>query len=572
MHVGREVRSVSASVGDSPLPPASSRALRSGVVRLVVLASLACALLPSALWAWASYTQVQRDFDEIGPLLAERMAARTRARLDTARSEIEALAGQPALAAALGIAALSDALASALVDPGPFEALVAVDSAGNLLGSAGSSAALAGLLEMLKPTSPLESDLLDAMRSVELRKQLGRALPASIRQLELPGKATLSLASAPLRGAGSAAVLHGLVSRPWLGAALHTELAGFAGGVSLVDRQGRPVASARGDAAAGGVPGLELLLGFAGAGGSRYELPLGVLDCTLVAETSLFGGLQPAARVLAQALALSLVLVVGLGALAFWRATGMAAPLWSLFTGMRKVAREGGAVEVSHPGARGEAESLIQGFNAAVQRLWTRSVETERENLALREQNEAFQTQHQTLAKLTVTDSLTKLANRRFFEEQLSVEIKRMARHDSGLSMLVIDIDDFKKLNDEFGHAAGDEFLRQIAGILKENVRATDLVARYGGEEFVVVATDTPLDGAVVLGEKLRTAVAEASFIVDGTMRPRRATISVGAAEYHGSQTTLFKAADAALYQAKAAGKNCVVGGPTDDAEPEARA
>ena len=138
-------------------------------------------------------------------------------------------------------------------------------------------------------------------------------------------------------------------------------------------------------------------------------------------------------------------------------------------------------------------------------------------------------------------------------------EIKRLTCTHEGLSMLVVDIDDFKKLNDSFGHAAGDEFLKQIARILRECVRATDLVARFGGEEFVVLATGTDLEGARVLGEKLRTTVAEASFIMDETMRPRRATISIGVAQFKGSQTDLFNSADAALYEAKAAGKNCVV-------------
>jgi diguanylate cyclase (GGDEF)-like protein len=123
----------------------------------------------------------------------------------------------------------------------------------------------------------------------------------------------------------------------------------------------------------------------------------------------------------------------------------------------------------------------------------------------------------------------------------------------------VLDVDDFKKINDTFGHAAGDAFLKQIAAILKEIVRATDLVARFGGEEFVVVTTSAGIAGAMVLAEKLRTAIAEASFIVDETRLPRRATISIGVAAYKGSQTGLFNAADAALYRAKADGKNCVV-------------
>jgi len=90
-------------------------------------------------------------------------------------------------------------------------------------------------------------------------------------------------------------------------------------------------------------------------------------------------------------------------------------------------------------------------------------------------------------------------------------------------------------------------------------VRETDLLARFGGEEFVVVANATNIPGATVLAEKLRTNVAEASFIVDDSMRPRRATVSIGLAEYKGSRADFFNAADAALYRAKESGKNCVV-------------
>ena len=101
--------------------------------------------------------------------------------------------------------------------------------------------------------------------------------------------------------------------------------------------------------------------------------------------------------------------------------------------------------------------------------------------------------------------------------------------------------------------------MKQLAQILKESVRDTDLVARYGGEEFVVVATSTALDGAELLAEKLRTKIAETSFIVDETMRPRRMTVSIGVAQFGRSRTELFTSADAALYRAKDAGKNCVM-------------
>ena len=179
-----------------------------------------------------------------------------------------------------------------------------------------------------------------------------------------------------------------------------------------------------------------------------------------------------------------------------------------------------------------------------------------------------FQKQHERLTKLSVTDGLTELHNHRYFQDQLAKEIKRLGRNHEGLSILIIDIDDFKKLNDNYGHAAGDEFLKQLARILRESVRDTDMLARYGGEEFVIIATGTRLDGAQLLAEKLRTKIAETSFIVDETMRPRRVTVSIGVSEYVHSRTELFTSADAALYRAKAAGKNCVmVAEPLDAAE-----
>jgi diguanylate cyclase (GGDEF)-like protein len=125
--------------------------------------------------------------------------------------------------------------------------------------------------------------------------------------------------------------------------------------------------------------------------------------------------------------------------------------------------------------------------------------------------------------------------------------------------MLLIDLDDFKSLNDRLGHPAGDELLTRIARTMEGVVRSNDLLARYGGEEFVVLASDTELLGAYHLAEKLRMTIAEQSLILGDSMRPTRITVSIGVATFRGNRQRFFSAADQALYRAKASGKNCVM-------------
>jgi diguanylate cyclase (GGDEF)-like protein len=156
--------------------------------------------------------------------------------------------------------------------------------------------------------------------------------------------------------------------------------------------------------------------------------------------------------------------------------------------------------------------------------------------------------------KLANTDSLTGIHNRRAI---LSVATGlRQAKPDaSPLSLLMIDIDHFKRINDSSGHAAGDEVLRKVSSTLRKTCRGTDIVGRYGGEEFLVLMPDTQTDGAVKLAEKLRSAVEK---IVD---TPTPVTISIGVATTSHSGQTLPEAlshADRALYAAKAAGRNCI--------------
>jgi diguanylate cyclase (GGDEF)-like protein/PAS domain S-box-containing protein len=163
------------------------------------------------------------------------------------------------------------------------------------------------------------------------------------------------------------------------------------------------------------------------------------------------------------------------------------------------------------------------------------------------------------LSHIAITDGLTQIYNRRHFDELLHKEIKRFTRRKySHLSVMMVDIDLFKNLNDEYGHLVGDSVLREIAQILKEGVRETDTVARYGGEEFIIVMPDTHLDGAAYRAESLRKKVEKKEF--PGHDGPLHITISIGVALYlSGSAANVIGAADRALYQAKHAGRNRVV-------------
>jgi diguanylate cyclase (GGDEF)-like protein len=233
-------------------------------------------------------------------------------------------------------------------------------------------------------------------------------------------------------------------------------------------------------------------------------------------------------------------------------------PIEALSEGARRISQ--GELDVEIQGAKGSDEIglLIRTFNDMTRKLLHHRSEIEQVNLKLLSQNEELQRANEVLEQLSITDGLTKLHNHRFFQEHLTREIKRADRSGEPLSLLLLDIDDFKQLNDRFGHVAGDEFLVGLAQVLSQSVRDTDLVARYGGEEFAVLAANTDLAGAVNLGEKIRTTVAESAFIVGDSMRPMRMTISIGVAQYRGSRRRMFRAADRALYRAKGEGKNCV--------------
>jgi diguanylate cyclase (GGDEF)-like protein len=174
---------------------------------------------------------------------------------------------------------------------------------------------------------------------------------------------------------------------------------------------------------------------------------------------------------------------------------------------------------------------------------------------------------HRLVERQAVTDGLTELANRRQFEQALAGEISRAERFGGTLALILADLDNFKQVNDRYGHQAGDEVLRRFADVLRETVRDVDLPARYGGEEFAVLLPQTDIEGAERLAERLRQAVAERPM----TTRPGSlvaVTASFGVASFPEAATpaALFAAADEALYRAKAAGKNRVVCAEADGA------
>lgn len=164
------------------------------------------------------------------------------------------------------------------------------------------------------------------------------------------------------------------------------------------------------------------------------------------------------------------------------------------------------------------------------------------------------------VTRLSTIDGLTQIANRRHLMARLQAEIGRAARHGNELSVVMFDLDHFKRINDNHGHAGGDAVLREVARRVTSLLRGADVFGRYGGEEFAVALPETNLEGARIVAERIRTCIA-AQPIAFGTT-PIPATTSLGVAAWQGTDAAaevLVAAADAALYRAKASGRNRVV-------------
>ena len=164
---------------------------------------------------------------------------------------------------------------------------------------------------------------------------------------------------------------------------------------------------------------------------------------------------------------------------------------------------------------------------------------------------------NEELAILSQTDGLTKLFNREHWENCLQAEYKRWTRSQHSSSLVMLDIDHFKKVNDTYGHVVGDEVIRKLSNLIRDHARETDVSGRYGGEEFVILLADTPLKSAYVFAERLRREV-EASITKYNDI-DLKYTVSIGLAEIEPdikSYEAWIECADAALYKAKESGRN----------------
>jgi len=244
-----------------------------------------------------------------------------------------------------------------------------------------------------------------------------------------------------------------------------------------------------------------------------------------------------------------LSLLVGL--LAYQIGRSIVTPLQRLINAAEHIA--GGDLAMQLPAARDdEIGRLTRVFNRMTDSLRRGRAEIEAASQTLQQQN-------QQLERLSVTDSLTGLYNRRKLAEILTDQIARYQRNRRAFSVLMLDIDHFKALNDNHGHLLGDEVLTQVASILAQTIRNVDFAARYGGEEFVIVLVETGSRAAQDTAERIRAKVAAASY---GAVEQRIAvTVSVGVAECREDDATaeaVIARADQALYQAKDAGRNRV--------------
>ncbi len=250
-------------------------------------------------------------------------------------------------------------------------------------------------------------------------------------------------------------------------------------------------------------------------------------------------------------LLLVLTVLVGVGLAAYILGMTIVRPLDRLTAGAAKIA--GGDLDVSLPRmSRDELGTMTDVFNHMASRLRRVLGELDKSNHALRKKNEE-------LHELSIRDGLTGLYNRKHMMETLHQETARSLRYNHPYSVLMLDIDHFKDYNDNYGHLAGDAVLKEVAATLMSSLRAGDYAARYGGEEFLLLLQETTLEDALESAERIRGLVEGRK--AGGALTAPGITVSIGVASFPESGSDpeeIINKADAALYEAKRAGRNRV--------------
>ena len=353
--------------------------------------------------------------------------------------------------------------------------------------------------------------------------------------------------STPVHAASGATVtLHAVIPIAQLRGQLAAAIGESAGRLHVFDERGALVASSR-DAYAGGLAG-ELVRRAAGsiveydaADGVRVVAsaqPLANPRWWVVFEDDYGAAFAPIASILTRTVGLNLVIVIVLAAAAFAIARYLLRPLHTLSEAALRLRDGETDVRLPTSSADHEVGVLARSFSEMVESL-TRA--------------------RATLEQLAITDGLTKIHNHRFFQDRLASAIRSAETSGAPLGLILLDIDDFKTLNDTYGHATGDGVLEDLALLLIGNARPQDTVARYGGEEFVVLARDLGLDDCVALAEQIRLAVHDHVFRGPPPGARVHVTVSIGVSSYQGDRARFFADADRGLYAAKHAGKDCVV-------------
>lgn len=217
---------------------------------------------------------------------------------------------------------------------------------------------------------------------------------------------------------------------------------------------------------------------------------------------------------------------------------------------------------------KGDEAALLRGIDLGVNDYISRPIEPSELKARARTQvkrkrlNDRLRESVQQTMEMAVKDSLTGLNNRRYFDRHMQNLHDRAVANGKNLSLVVLDIDHFKQVNDTYGHQAGDEVLKTFAQRLLKNVRSKDLACRFGGEEFVIAMPETDQDLAFVVADRIRREVSAHPFVVDGGAKQIAVTVSAGVASMAGagdSISAMVKRADEALYDAKRNGRNQVV-------------